>query len=145
VTNVGLGFDAKFRRDEEACQRSCDALLTIRGEWAIVTIDRLLGMLSLAIGDVSKAVEHLEDSLAFCARTGHITEYAWAYWNYAAVLLERKGNGDRLWAQDLLEEALQISTDLAMPPLRQRVDDLISRAGETPASGVYGRSFPTIG
>ena len=145
MTNVGLGFDAKFRRDEEACQRSCDALLKIRGEWAIVTIDRLLGMLSLAIGDVSKAVEHLEDSLAFCARTGHITEYAWTYWSYAAVLLERKGNGDRLRAQDLLEEALQISTDPAMPPLRKRVDDLISRAGETPASGVYGRSFLTIG
>jgi len=28
-----------------------------------------LGMLSHAIGDVSKAVHYLEDSLAFCART----------------------------------------------------------------------------
>ena len=145
VTNVGLGFDAMVRRDKEACQRSSDALLKMRGEWAIVTIDRLLGMLSLAIGDVSKAVGHLEDSLVFCARTGHITEYAWTCWSYAAVLLERMGNGDRLRAQDLLEEALQISTDPAMPPLRKRVDDLISRAGETPASGVYGRFFLTIG
>ena len=93
VTNVGLGFDAMVRRDKEACQRSYDALLKIRGEWATVTIDRLLGMLSLAIGDVSKAVEHLEDSLAFCARTGHIPEYAWTCLSYAAVLLERKGNG----------------------------------------------------
>jgi len=76
VTNVGLGFDAMVRRDKEACQRSYNALLKIRGEWAIVTIDRLLGMLSHAIGDVSKAVEHLEDSLAFYARTGHIPEYA---------------------------------------------------------------------
>ena len=126
------------RRDKEACQRSYDALLKIRGEWATVTIDRLLGMLSLAIGDVSKAVEHLEDSLAFCARTGHITEYAWTCWSYAAVLLERKGSGDHLRAQELLEEALQISTDLGMPPLRQQVDDLISRAGETPASGYPG-------
>ena len=138
VTNVGLGFDAMVRRDKEACQRSYNALLKIRGEWAIVTIDRLLGMLSHAIGDVSKAVEHLEDSLAFYARTGHIPEYAWTCWSYASVLLERKGNGDRLRAQELLEEALQISTDLGMPPLRQRVDDLISRAGETPASGYPG-------
>jgi hypothetical protein len=69
VTNVGLGFDAMVRRDKKACQRSYDALLKIRDEWAIVTLDRLLRMLSHAIGDVSKAVKHLEDSLAFCART----------------------------------------------------------------------------
>jgi len=52
--------------------------------------------------------------------------------------LERKGSEDHLRAQELLEEALQISTDLGMPPLRQQVDDLISRAGETPASGYPG-------
>ena len=126
------------RRDKEACQRSYDALLEIRGEWAIVTVDLLLGMLSHAIGDVSKAVHYLEDSLAFCARTGHIPEYAWTCWSYSAVLFERKGSGDHLRAQELLEEALQISTDLGMPPLRQQVDDLISRAGETPASGYPG-------
>ncbi len=93
MTNVGLGFDAMVRCGKEACQRSYDALLKIRGEWATVTIDRLLGMLSLAIGDVSKAVEHLEDSLAFCARTGHIPEYARTCLSYAAVRLERKGYG----------------------------------------------------
>ena len=53
-------------------------------------------------------------------------------------MLERNGSGDHLRAQELLEEALQISTDLGMPPLRQQVDDLISRAGETPASGYPG-------
>jgi len=68
----------------------------------------------------------------------HIPEYAWTCWSYSAVLFERKGSGDHLRAQELLEEALQISTDLGMPPLRQRVDDLISRAGETPASGYPG-------
>ena len=52
--------------------------------------------------------------------------------------MERKGSEDHLRAQELLEEALQISTDLGMPPLRQQVDDLISRAGETPASGYPG-------
>ena len=69
MTNVGLGFDAMVRRDKEACQRSYDPLLKIRGEWAIVTVDLLLGMLSHAIGDMSKAVHYLEDSLARCART----------------------------------------------------------------------------
>ena len=93
MTNVGVGFDAMVWRDKEACQRSYDALLKIRGEWATVTIDRLLGMLSLAIGDVSKAVEHLEDSLAFCARTGHIPEYAWTCLSYAAVLLDARVTG----------------------------------------------------
>ena len=68
----------------------------------------------------------------------HIPEYAWTCWSYSAVLFERKGSGDHLRAQELLEEALQISTDLGMPPLRRQVDDLISRAGETPASGYPG-------
>ena len=68
----------------------------------------------------------------------HIPEYAWTCWSYSAVLFERKGSGVHLRAQELLEEALQISTDLGMPPLRQQVDDLISRAGETPASGYPG-------
>ena len=71
----------------------------------------------------------------------HIPEYPWTCWSYAAVLLERKGIGDHLRAQELLEEALQISTDLGMPPLRQQADDSISRAGETFASG-YSGGFP---
>ena len=66
----------------------------------------------------------------------HIPEYPWTCWSYAAVLLERKGSGDHLRPQELLEESLQISTDLGMPPLRQQADDSISRAGETPASGI---------
>ena len=71
----------------------------------------------------------------------HIPEYPWACWSYAAVLLGRKGSGDHLRPQELLEESLQISTDLGMPPLRQQADDLISRAGETFASG-YPGGFP---
>ena len=71
----------------------------------------------------------------------HIPEYPWTCWSYAAVLLGRKGSGDHLRPQELLEESLQISTDLGMPPLRQQADDLISRAGETFASG-YPGGFP---
>ena len=50
--------------------------------------------LAHAVGDISQATEHFEDALAFCAKAVHRPEYAWTCWGYAAVLLERRGDGD---------------------------------------------------
>ena len=114
----------------------------------MVVVARLLGHLAHELGDVPQAIEHFEDSLAFCAKTGQQPEYAWTCWGLAAVLLERRGDGDRRRAQELLAESLQISTDLGMPPLRQRVENLISRAGRSPAptypGGLTGREVEVL-
>ncbi|MCI0845387.1 MAG: AAA family ATPase, partial [Chloroflexi bacterium] len=109
VANVGLGFDALVRRDKEACQRAYDALAGSTGVFIfVVVVARLLGHLAHELGDVPRAIEHFEDSLAFCAKTGQQPEYAWTCWGLAAVLLERRGDGDRRRAQELLAESLQI-------------------------------------
>ena len=71
--------------------------------------------------------------MAFCAEAGYRPDYAWICWGFAAALLERKDNGDRRRAEELLAEALQIATELGMPPLRQRVEDLMSNIGESKA------------
>ena len=134
VTNVGLAYDALARGDKKACQRAYDALIGSSGLYVIVVvIDRLLGHLAHALGEIPQGIEHFENSLDFCAKAGYGPEYAWTCWGLAASLLERSGNGDRRRAEELLDEALQISTDLGMPPLRQRVEDLMSRIGEAPA------------
>ncbi|MCH8987754.1 MAG: AAA family ATPase [Chloroflexi bacterium] len=128
VTNIGLAFESLARKDREGCQRSYDALVPLQGISLIyVGADRLLGQLAHAVGDISQATEHFEISLVFCTKAGYRPEYAWTCWGYAAALLERDGDGDRVRAKGLLDEALQISTDLGMPPLRLRVEDLMSR------------------
>jgi DNA-binding CsgD family transcriptional regulator len=132
TTNVGLAFDALARGEIENCQRSYDALTKTSGTSHFIVIDRLLGQLAHATGAISQAIEHFDGSLAFSAKAGFRPEYAWTCWGYAAALLERRGDGDRRRAEALLEEALQISIELGMPPLRLRVEYLISRLGEAP-------------
>ena len=134
MTNIGLAFESLVRKDREGCQRTYDALVPLKGRSLVgVVADRLLGQLAQAVGAISQAIEHFEDSLAFCAKAGFQPEYAWTCWGYAAALLERGGDGDRRRAEELLEEALRIFTDLGMPPLRLRVEDLIARIGKASA------------
>jgi len=70
--------------------------------------------------------------LDFCAKTGHQPEHAWTCWGLAAALIERGGAGDRQPADELLKEALQVIIDLGMAPLRERVENLMSQAGQPP-------------
>ena len=131
ITNIGIAFEALVRGDEEICQRTYDDLVPLSGQSMIhVAIDRLLGQLAHAAGDVAKSVHHFEDALAFCNKAGYRPEYAWSCWEFASVLLDRSDSGDRLRAEELLQEALQISTELGMPPLRARVEELSARIDE---------------
>jgi DNA-binding CsgD family transcriptional regulator len=134
VTNIGLAYDALVRDDEESCKTAYDALAWLSGQFrAAVVVDRLLGHLAHALGDVPQSIEHFEESLVFCTNAGYKPEYAWTCWGLASALLERGGAGDRQRSDELLAEALQIATDLGMPPLRQRVEILMSQAGKAPA------------
>jgi ATP/maltotriose-dependent transcriptional regulator MalT len=83
--------------------------------------DRVLGLLSTAMGDLDQAMTHFEDSLAFCRRAGYRPELAWTCYDYAEVLLQRNAKGDKARAQTLLEEALAIARGLGMGPLVQRL------------------------
>ena len=67
-----------------------------------------------------KVGAHFEDALAFC-RKGYRPELAWTCCDYADMLLERDGDGDRAKAMSLLDESLAISSELGMRPLMERV------------------------
>ncbi len=65
-------------------------------------------------------LSHL-DSLAFCRKAGYQPELAWTCHDYADALLQKRGPGDRVKADALLDESLDISTELGMRPLKERV------------------------
>ena len=86
-----------------------------------VSIDRLLGLLADTIGNTDQAITHFEDALNFCRKAGFQPELAWSCYDYANLLLERDSEGDRAQASSLLDESLEIATNLGMRPLIERV------------------------
>ena len=73
------------------------------------------------MGNIDQAIAHFEGALAFCGKSGNRPELAWTCCDYADVLRERNGEGDRPKAIALLDESLAISSELGMRPLMERV------------------------
>ena len=73
------------------------------------------------MGKYDDAQTHFEDARAFCQKAGYWPELAWTYYDYADMLRERDGPGDHEKAIKLLDESLEISTELGMRPLMERV------------------------
>ena len=86
-----------------------------------LSADRVLGLVSQTMGNLKQACEHFEDALDFCRKAGYRPELAWTCCDYADMLLERDGEGDRAKAITQLDESLAISSELGMRPLMERV------------------------
>ena len=97
------------------------------------SIDRIRGLLAQTIGDLSLAATHFDDVIACCRSSPHRPELAWTCCDYAYVLIERNGDGDRSKAISLLDESLAISSSLGMDPLTERVVSGQERAAAQPA------------
>ena len=89
--------------------------------WTVSSVDRLLGLLSQTMGNLDQAAAHFEDALAFCRKAGYRPELAWTCCDYADMLRESDAEGDQAKAIALLDESLEISSELGMPPLMERV------------------------
>jgi hypothetical protein len=83
--------------------------------------DRLLGLLSVAMGEVDTARAHFEAALAFCDRAGYRPEYARTALDYAEALVDRAAPGDSERATFLRDEGLSIVRELGMRALEERV------------------------
>jgi DNA-binding CsgD family transcriptional regulator len=120
---TGLALLGDCDRDPATAQAHYAALGAVRSSMVLGSPagDRVLGLLSTAMGDLDQAMTHFEDSLAFCRRAGYRPELAWTCYDYAEVLLQRNAKGDKARAQTLLEEALAIARGLGMGPLVQRL------------------------
>ena len=118
---AGLAMVAVYRGDALAAEEQRAALESRPGVMLLFTVcDRLLGLLSMTLGNLNQAMVHFEDALTFC-RAGYRVELAWTCCDYADALLERDGEGDRAKAVTLLDESLAISSELGMRPLMERV------------------------
>ena len=121
---TGLGLIAVQRGDAAAAGKQYAALEPRRGtslSATAISCDRLLGLLAQTVGKLDKAAEHFEEALAFCRRAGYRPELAWSLCDYADCLKVRNNSGDREKAMTLLDESLQISSELGMRPLMERV------------------------
>ncbi|MDP6452801.1 MAG: hypothetical protein QF898_05785, partial [SAR202 cluster bacterium] len=123
LANTSLGLIAVAESDIESVRRCYTALTPHSGilVWfAFICVDRVLGILASALGEFETADGHFADSVAFCRKAGYRPELSWSLRDYAEMLLERDEPGDQQRATQLLDESLQVSTDLGMRPLMEK-------------------------
>ncbi len=123
---AGLALTAVQREDIAAAEEQYASLKPARHTLMLIfpdttCIDRVLGLLSITMGQVDQAVDHFDDALAFCRRVGARPELAWTSCDYADALREQDAPGDKEKAVALLDESLAISSELGMRPLMERV------------------------
>ncbi len=120
-SRVGLGLMAAQTGDVESVREHYEALITEGFATTQIDSHRILGIMAHALNELGDAAEHFEDALRFTRNAGYRPELAWSLHDYADMLLERDELGDSEKATAMLDEALQISTDLGMRPLMERV------------------------
>jgi DNA-binding CsgD family transcriptional regulator/tetratricopeptide (TPR) repeat protein len=86
--------------------------------------DGVLGQLCECGGKLDEAIEHFEDALAFCRRSGYRPELAWTYRYAGQALLRRSRPGDALRATRLLDEGVALARSLGMKPLISQIQVL---------------------
>jgi len=123
IIRVGTALIAVLRDDKvKAAEQYAHLEHLARGaQIGFIINSRILGLLAYTMGNLDDAQSHFEDAIAFCRKAGYRPELAWSLCDYADALLKRNDEGDRQKAMQLLDESLQISTELGMRPLMERV------------------------
>ncbi len=92
---IGLALMAVQRSDIVAAAEQFSALESLRGTmtagftWSLLSLDRLLGLLSHTLGSLEQATGHFEDALRFCRKARYRPELAWTCCDYAECLIQR--------------------------------------------------------
>jgi len=131
-----LGIIAAYRQDAGLAHEQYEILKSEIYKVTnvfLINLDRTLGLLAHIMGRFDAAASHFEDSLAFCRKAGYRPELAWTCHDYASLRHALRGVGvrryssqgvgqdDREGALALLDEANDISTELGMRPLNEKV------------------------
>ena len=134
AARIGLAMMAVQRGDAMSAGNLYIALESLMGTMSPqgpfgpgMSADRVLGLLSQTMGTLDQACRHFEDALVFCRKATYRPELAWTCCDYADTLLQRNGDGDRVKAASLLNESLEISTELGMRPLIERLTERLER------------------
>ena len=121
VARAALAILEVRREDATRASELYASLESVPQTWLLTLIPRILGALAHTMGMLDDAEAHFEDALAFCRKAGYRSELARTCCDYAVMLLQRNGDGDRAKAMSLLDESLAISNELGMRPLMERV------------------------
>jgi DNA-binding CsgD family transcriptional regulator len=98
--------------------------------------DRHLGMLSATMGNWSDAERHFAAALAMNRRTGARLPLAHTQYDFAAMLLARRAQGDQERAYGLLRDSLESARQLGMRGLEKKAAALLTQQPSmTPPSG----------
>ena len=144
---VGMALLAVQKGDQLATEEHYAYLQGQRGTMitTVISVDRLLGLLSQTMRNTGQALAHFEDALAFCGKAGYRPELAWSYCDYADALLDptinsrRTTRESRQKAVSLLDESVAISSELGMRPLMER---LTARLERIQARRSTARAYP---
>ncbi len=104
------------------CKPAYELLLPFRGHnvvmsWGVAfdgSAEHFLGMLSGALGEYDRGVEHFEAALAMNTKMGAVPLVARTQERYAALLVQRDGAGDAGQARELLEQAAETMERVGM-------------------------------
>ena len=133
---AGLALLAVQKGDQPAAEEQYAYFLGLRGTMiaTVISVDRILSLLSQTMGDLDQATAHFEDALEFSS-SGCRPELAWTCCDYADTLLQKGGTGEHARAMSLLEKSLSVAGELGMGPLMERVVSLQEKADSQPARG----------
>jgi DNA-binding CsgD family transcriptional regulator/tetratricopeptide (TPR) repeat protein len=126
---TGLALLAVEQQRVDECARLLEQLKPTQGMFSpmLLSMDRVLGLLSATIGDADGAERHLQSAINRCRSVGYLPETAWSCIDYAAWILGRDARGDPQRAIPLLNEALLIAERSGMRPLAERAARLLAR------------------
>ena len=112
-----------------------------RGTWSfktpLLTPDRQLALLAATMNKPDTAIRHFEEAIRFCRNAGFRPELAWLCLDYARFQLDRGGRIDRAAVLDMVNEGLEITADLGMSPLCQRLKGLRDEVGSISGRPIY--------
>ncbi len=139
---VGTALLAAQKGDQTAAAEHYAYLQSQRGTMitTVISVDRLLGLLSQTMGNLDQAMAHFEDALAFCGKAGYRPELAWSCCDYSDTMLDPTVSSrqttweSRQKAISLLDESLAISSELGMRPLMDRVTERLERIQTRPST-----------
>lgn len=104
---------------------------------ALISTQRLMGLLCRTAGRTDEALGHFQRSADFCRRAGYRPELAWSCYDYADALIARASPDDLSLARALLDEARRLTTSLGMDYLTDRIAALQQRLESRPARARY--------
>ncbi|MCH7734039.1 MAG: hypothetical protein IH961_02370 [Chloroflexi bacterium] len=84
-------------------------------------VGRVMGLAASHLHMYDEAEDLFAESVDFCRSAGYRPELAWSLSDFSEMLLDRNSEQDRTHAESLQDECLDITRQLGMKPLMERV------------------------